>query len=151
MKDNVTPLHKKKAVEAMGHEPLNPIGQCFESAAYQVVIGGVENNPDDVRLVHGIVTANFPGQEGMIVGHAWVEGDGVALDTTWGKNFPKEAYRKALKATYVVEYTMQEAHELWSTQGNAGPWDAKIKAIVDQNKTNRELLERATNEGKQTN
>ena len=138
MKDNVTPLHRKKAVEEMGHEPLNPIGQCFESAAYQVVIGGEENNPPDVRLVHAIVTANFPGQEGLIVGHAWVEGDGIALDTTWGKNFPKDAYRKALKATNIVEYTMQEAHDMWAKEGHPGPWDEKIKAVVELSKVKRQ-------------
>lgn len=129
---------KKEMAKAAGREPLNPIGKCFDSAAYQVVIGGVNNNPPDVRLCHGIGVTQVKGQENMQIAHAWVEGDGVALDTTWGLNAPAKKYRKAMKLDYVVEYTMEEAKANWQKFGNAGPWDEKIKKVIGDFRADQE-------------
>lgn len=75
----------QKAVEAMGRKPINPIGQCFETAIRQLLFAG--DAPDDARLCHGLGIANMPGQEGKVMAHAWVEYDHpghgrIAMDTT---------------------------------------------------------------------
>lgn len=128
-----------KAIKEMGGEPLNPIGQCFESAAHQFVYA---RNPPSTIMVHGIVVTNFPGEEGQLAGHAWLEftnyrGQHVALDTTWGKAFARDAYRQHLQVSYFVEYNPKEFFGLWYTKKMPGPWDAKIKAVVEDAKHGR--------------
>lgn len=128
-----------KAVKEMGHEPLNPIGQCFESVAHQVLHG---NNPPQMKVVHAIVVTNFPGEEGQLAGHAWLEsvnrhGQAVALDTTWGKFFLRDAYRENLQASHIVEYTIKQFMILWKIHNMPGPWDSKIKAVVEDARNGR--------------
>ena len=128
-----------EAIRQMGHEPLNPIGQCFESAAHQFVYA---RNPPQTKMIHAIVTTNFPGEEGQLAGHAWLEctnrnGQSVALDTTWGKFFLRDAYRENLNISYFVEYNLQQFVTLWRFNNMPGPWDAKIKAVVEDAKNGR--------------
>lgn len=127
------------AIQHMGHEPLNPIGQCFESVAHQILHG---DNPPQTKVVHAIVVTNFPGEEGQLAGHAWIEavnkhGVAIALDTTWGKFFGRNAYRENLQVSHVVEYTIKQFMILWKINKMPGPWDAKIKTVVEDAKNGR--------------
>lgn len=124
----------EKAVEKMGQEPANPIGECFESSMAQLAFG--EEPPEGVVLCHGLGIANMPGQEGTVIGHAWLEwndedGQRVALDTTWFKAMYASHYRKNLQLSYIVEYTRAEAISLWKSHDYPGPWDLRIKEITD--------------------
>jgi hypothetical protein len=128
-------INYKKAVTAVGAEPINPIGQCFDSAIHQLVYGGENMNPDGTVLCHGVVVANYPGSEGVIVGHAWLEfnhgGEEGVIDTTWGKIVKKEHYYSQVQVLYKVTYTRDEAANLWLLQGFSGPWDPQVKNAVE--------------------
>jgi hypothetical protein len=124
---------QKSAEELMGQKPVNPIGSCFDTVAYQAVFA--PDPPEDMRICHGIGVANMPGQEGAPIGHAWIEftncfGQKVAMDTTWGKYVFASVYREQIKISYCVEYTKHEFVQLWYEKDHSGPWDAKIKKVV---------------------
>lgn len=125
-------------IELMKTEPLNPIGQCFESAAHQFVHARKQNPPSTI-MVHGVGVANFPGQEGSPIGHAWLEmtnnrGVKVALDTTWGIATPIDNYRKLIQVSFTVEYTFEGFVALWRLHGFPGPWHPRIKAAIEEGK-----------------
>lgn len=133
MRGNLSLEQYKKVINITGQEPINPIGQCFESAARQIVFG--ENAPISARLCHGIGVSNMPGQNGAKIGHAWIEyqnskGTRVALDTTWGENFLASEYREESKLNYVIEYTKKEVIRFWTKYNIPGPWDKKIIKVV---------------------
>ena len=124
-----------RAIELVGRPPINPIGQCFESSIRQIIFA--TDCPPDARLCHGIAIANFPGQEGLTVGHAWIEYDSddgtrIAMDTTWGLRQRATTSRKGLKVMHVREYSRAEAQMRWKMLGMPGPWDPAIKAITDR-------------------
>lgn len=123
------PRDDKATIAAVGHLPINPMGECFSSAAAQVLL--TENLPEDVRLCHGIGRAQAPGEEGEPMGHAWVEysttkGLRVAIDTTWGVYVPAEDYRRDAQIEYCVEYSPAEVRALSKPPRPVGPWDAHI-------------------------
>lgn len=122
-----------KAIQIMGKEPINPLGSCFDSAAHQMIFG--ENKPDGLTLCHGIGISNMPGDNGNEMAHAWIEWPHpvgrIAYDTTWGVATFAEKYRADLKLSYFVEYSLEEAWELWLAFDYPGPWDNKIAKISD--------------------
>jgi hypothetical protein len=123
----------EKAVELMGRPPVNPVGECFESAIRQALFP--PDPPPGLRLCHGIGIANAPGQEGSTMGHAWVEWNAglrrVALDTTWGVVQEASAYRANFQLSHVREYTRDQAGLLWRLHDMPGPWDLKIRTVTD--------------------
>jgi hypothetical protein len=119
-----------RAIEQMGREPINPVGSCFESSAFHLMIA--EEIPKDTILCHGIGVSNFPGEEGAEIGHAWLEHEGKAYDTTWGLSTEADHYRENLKLSYVVTYTRKQAMDNWVRFDYPGPWDEKIKAITEK-------------------
>lgn len=125
----------KRAIELMkGRKPVNPVGECFETAIRQLLFAG--DAPEDARLCHGIGTANMPGQEGLEMGHAWVECNRglirVAFDTTWGMIQNAAVYRKRGDLRAIVEYTAGQARLLWEIYDMPGPWDPAIRAVTDR-------------------
>lgn len=132
---NLSKKNQLKAERIMGKKPLNPIGSCFDSAAYQFTHS--PNRPKDCVICHGIGVANVPGQEGQTMAHAWLEYtfDNIrcAMDTTWGVVELASAYRRDLKLAYVVEYDYLEFLMLWARHNYPGPFDKNIKAISDGN------------------
>lgn len=129
-------LQRRLAIRKYGRAPVNPIGTCFDTAAFQLI---APEAPPSVRLCHGIGIANLPGQEGLEMAHAWIElvtnlGQKIALDTTWGDKALAERYRQELQLSYVVEYTQEQALELWKKHDYPGPWDERILAITERNK-----------------
>jgi hypothetical protein len=124
----------KAAAKIMGREPLNEIGSCFDTAGMHFLAAGF---PEDSKLCHGIGIANIPGQEGKLMGHAWIEYYDkkrkvtAAFDTTWGISTPADHYRKQLNLSYCVVYTKREAFANWSKTDMPGPWDPKIFAITE--------------------
>lgn len=93
-----------------------------------------------MKVCHGICVANKEGQEGMLIGHAWLECDHdevpqedgsiakgrIAIDCIWLKAIPVDHYRKQLQASYIVEYTPDEFMDLWHKNNYPGPWDPQI-------------------------
>ena len=128
----------EKASELMGgRKPINEVGTCFDSS-YLTFIHPTNSSirqPGD-RLCHGIGVANMPGQEGNVMGHAWIEfdhqGRRAAYDSIWGVTTSAEKYRADLKLEYVREYTFEDAVVLGHLHDYSGPWDDKIKAITDK-------------------
>jgi len=122
----------KKVSKLMGRKPINRPGSCFDSSA-KGFIGGFDL-PRSAVLVHGIGVANMPGEEGNIVGHAWIEftldGRRLALDTTWGIATTVENYRGQLNVSHAVEYTREEFEHLWRRYGFPGPFDLKIAEVM---------------------
>jgi hypothetical protein len=121
----------QKTIALMGRKPLNPIGQCFDSTAHQILTWSVhETDFTEIRICHGIVTCNVPGQEGQNGMHSWIEanvrGKRFAFDTTWGVMQEVPAYRAGASLIHVVEYSMDEFILLWKEAGYPGPFDPKI-------------------------
>ena len=114
-------------------DPVNPIGSCFDSSAHQIVFGG--DDGADLRLVHAIGITSIPSQAGQMFCHAWVEffdpqtNQKIAIDTTWGIPQLAENYRNSLQISYSIEYTRQEAFDLWKTHNYPGPWDERLMAL----------------------
>lgn len=128
-------LNVAAAIALMGgRKPVNPIGQCFESAIRQACFAEYPEGAQ-VKLCHGIGVANLPGQEGCPMGHAWVEviipGQRVALDTTWGVRRLAADYRRDMKLEFVLEYTPAAALTLWRLHDMPGPWHRRIREITD--------------------
>lgn len=122
----------RKASEIMGRDPINPVGSCFDSSAFQAILG--PNPPKDLRICHGIGIATMPGQEGLRIAHAWLEWADVAMDTTWGIVVPRDLYRSHLKIELCVEYSREEFRARWTETNFPGPWDEKIIAVIETNK-----------------
>lgn len=122
-----------ETIRRAGRQPLNPIGQCFESAIRQVLFG---RNPPNAKLCHGIGVATAPGIQGKVMGHAWMEADWPdgrrACDTTWGTCMDAGAYRRHLQLEHVLEFTPRQALFLWGLFDMPGPWDLRIRAITDR-------------------
>lgn len=129
----------EKAAKLMGREPINPVGSCFDTSAFQMLVE--KDQPSDIMLCHGIGIANMPGQEGHQMIHAWLEwtvrGRKCAYDTTWGVLTTVEKYRRDLQLSYCVEYTRSEMLQLWFEHDFPGPWDEKIKAVAKKNEEER--------------
>lgn len=135
----------EEAIRRMGGiKPINPIGLCFDSSAYQIVFGKMKL--PNLKLCHGIGIANMPGQEGRLIAHAWLEcfyppkNQRMALDTTWGVATPIEQYRRDLQIKKVISYTKEEALALWQRTDMPGPWDPEIQAVCDGKLTKEEFL-----------
>ena len=128
LRGNVTQEEYEEMVKIKGREPLNPIGSCFDSAAFEVVFGqrGEGSEFSSKKLVHGLIIANAPGQEGTLIAHAWVEaklkGEPVVLDTIWGEVYPKHRYYEATKPRCVKTFTRSKAFQLWAMKDHPGPW-----------------------------
>tara|TARA_R100000306_G_scaffold10276_1_gene13035 strand:+ start:1104 stop:1559 length:456 start_codon:yes stop_codon:yes gene_type:complete len=139
----------KKAELAVGRKLKNEWGTCFDSVPKELMDIGflypksreelcIVESPVYTSIVvcHGIGVANMPGQEGTPNAHAWIEfvknGELWAYDVLWGIAVGAEKYRKDLKLSYVIEYTMEEFIAKWLETDNPGPWDAKIKKISDR-------------------
>lgn len=128
----------------MKKEPINPIGECFDSAAFNFAFNEGEPKPNE-RMCHGIGIANMPGQEGQAMAHAWIEfnhksGVRLAFDTTWGEYMRAEKYRADLKLSYVVEYTLADFLEKWRLTDYPGPWDPKILEVSERADARKEAL-----------
>lgn len=120
---NATDDAYKSACKAMGREPINPIGYCYDSAGFYIA---AEGHRLDARLCHGLGSANLSGQEGIKMSHAWVESDGMAFDCVWGCVMPIQQMRESLQVTFVVKYTRNEVLRLWKETNLPGPWHRKL-------------------------
>ena len=130
-------IDHQKAIKEMGQEPMNPIGQCFESAGHQFVFG---DNPDNTVILHGIGISNMPGEEGKEIAHAWLEFQSehqgtLAIDTTWGIITQADHYRKSLQLKYMKSYNKKEFLQLWELHNIPGPFDEKILEVTKRNKS----------------
>lgn len=119
------PSHIERAKQMMGREPVNPIGECFDSVGVQAVKWMYAGRT--FTVCHGIGVASMPGEEGNKIKHAWIEIHGFAYDTTWGLSQKIDKYRADMKLKYVVEYSIEEFFSLWVKHDFPGPWDQKIE------------------------
>ncbi len=120
----------KKICKIKGREPLNPIGSCFDSSAFLVVLDQGITKFTSVNLCHGLIVANIPGQEGREVPHAWVEakenGQEIVLDAVWGEKIPKDEFYKITKPSMVHSYTKTKALQMWFQHDYPGPWHPRL-------------------------
>ena len=125
----------------MNSEPVNPWGSCFDSAGRVFLLNEIW--PEDARLCHGIGIANKPGEEGVVMAHAWIEFEmpdytgytgRAALDPIWMVAQEAEVYRRNFQVSKVVEYTREEFRQLWIEHNYPGPWDPEIKAQTKEGK-----------------
>lgn len=139
------PVDLEKLKQLTGGElPANPIGSCFDATAFQFVhtarevAAGNPNAPTDCVMVHGIGVANLPGQEGELMGHAWLEfthpktGQKLAMDCVWLKFVPRDHYHRECKVRFCVKYTFDEFMQLWVQHDYPGPYHPKILAITER-------------------
>jgi hypothetical protein len=128
---------QQQFVTVAGRQPVNPIGQCFDSAAWVFVKWpGISKRPD-IRLCHGIGVANLPGQEGMTIAHAWIEFDDAkhgrcALDTAWMIAVTAAKYRADLQVSFSLEYGFDEFIKLWQELGYPGPYQDRIYELTKE-------------------
>lgn len=140
MEHNVTAAQLKEAqLRMQGKEPLNPIGQCFESALHayfqlrQLELKGAIKN---LMLVHGIGTSNFPGQEGKKIAHAWLtfgkDDEFLAFEPTWGLITEAAKVIKDLQVEHVSTYRHSHLVKEITKNNNIdiGPWDKKILEVL---------------------
>jgi len=125
LKGNLTDSQYKDVCIYFKREPSNPIGYCFDTSAFQILL--MPKPPGDMRLCHGLGISTFSFQNQNEMAHAWVESNGFAYDTTWGLKMKTTEYRDLLQVTFVVKYSRQEAHRLWALTNKPGPWDKKLK------------------------
>lgn len=122
----------KKVKKLMkGREPVNPLGNCFDSSLSQMFAW--EEDPPELVLCHAIGIANFPGQEGEEMAHAWVEfttpkGEKAAVDTTYNLIIDAAHYRKQLNIKYLVCYTKEQL--LKEHKDEYHPFDKKIRDFL---------------------
>lgn len=90
--------------------------------------------PEGTTLCHGIGLASVKGQEGWEIAHAWNEFEGRAYDSIWMIHGPSDWYRAQLRISYVVEYNYAEALSRWIITEAPGPWDEKIRAVIEGNR-----------------
>jgi hypothetical protein len=131
---NAMNLDLSRAKEIASRKAINPIGKCFDSAAFQMVFG---ENPPRTFLVHGTGIATAPWCRGQPMIHAWLEFDDHAIDTTYGVITNRHQYRKDLKISHSVRYGRDEARRLWIQEDHPGPWDPVIISFFEQSKRNR--------------
>lgn len=143
LKGNVSSEEYAKMVSIKGKEPLNPIGACFDTAAFQMVWGNNESF-NSMRLCHAVVTASSPGQEGNEIVHAWIEckyrGKDAVLDTTWGEIIPKEEFYRLMKPRKVFSYTKSRTLTLWALNDYPGPWHPQLIEKLREITGNHSLL-----------
>jgi hypothetical protein len=121
-----------------GEKAANPFGSCFDAAAYNL-LANYESGIENMTMCHGIGTANYPGQEGKRICHAWIEFDHAqgraAIDPIWLIAQPAELYRTNLKVELVIEYSKQQFMKTWLDTDYPGPWDARIMALTKGEKS----------------
>lgn len=113
----------------------NPFGSCFDAAAHNF-IGNME--VESMVMCHGIGIANYPGQEGQRICHAWIEFDHpqgrAAMDPIWLMAQPVDIYRKNFQVELVVEYSKDDFIAKWKETGFPGPWDERVWALTKEAK-----------------
>jgi len=127
LKGNLLKVQYKKLCQLKDKVPINPIGYCFDSAAFQMLL--TTDPPGDLRLCHGIGIVNTPWAAGKLMAHAWVETMGTAYDTVWGETCRSREYREALQLKHVIKYTRDGTLRLWKQTNMPGPWDSRIKKV----------------------
>lgn len=129
LRGNVSEENYKRMVEIKGREPVNPVGSCFDSAAFQLVFSPTSRFTA-VKLCHGIIKANAPGSENMEVPHAWIEandaGQSVVLDPIWGEVIPRDHFYSTFKPYMVHTYSKGRVTTLWAMHDHPGPWHPKL-------------------------
>ena len=143
MEHNISDDNLKEAVLKMGGlEPMNPIGQCFESALhayYKTRQYELSGQIKDLALVHGIGIANMPGQVGKTIAHAWITyfaSDDLetlrAFEPTWGVLTTHAKILTDLKVKYAKAYSYEEIKSEITKNNNIdiGPWDPKVLAVL---------------------
>lgn len=127
----------KKAEQIMGMKTKSKPGNCFDNIAKMLLIFLRQSDIKNIRVVHGIGTANWPNQEGNKMGHAWIEFDSKdnlirgAYDAIWDVATQRDHFHKRLKVEYFVEYGPKRFLRLWRLNHYPGPWDKKIKEVVN--------------------
>jgi hypothetical protein len=112
------------------------MGTCFDDAALFFIKNDMVEMTD-AKLVHGIGIANYPGQEGKRIAHAWIEvtnehGLRIAIDVGAMVGQDASIYRANLKVERTVEYGCDNFVELWAEKGNAGPWDEEMRGLCGE-------------------
>lgn len=143
MEHNISDKNLKEAVLKMGGlTPMNPIGQCFESALHAYYASRkyeLKGNIKDLALVHGIGIANMPGQEGKTIAHAWItyfaSDDPEVLrayEPTWGVVTTDAKILKDLNVKYARAYDYEQIKYEITKNNNIdiGPWDPKVLAVL---------------------
>lgn len=136
------PVDLERLRALAGGLPANPIGSCFDSTGFQFVNAikqiseGVPNPPTELRAVHGIGIANMPGQEGLLMAHAWLEfraptGEALVLDCLWNTVVLREKYHSDFKVRFCVKYTFEEFMGLWTATDYPGPWHPKLLKLTE--------------------
>jgi hypothetical protein len=125
------------------------LGQCYKNSLHVLLAAntaGIEGElfrarlrlaniaVADARVVHGIATNR---RTGAAVGHAWIEGNGVAVDVTHSADVPdfvgpRERYFELLriKQEDCQQYSFEAALELLQKYGHCGPWNALPAHVV---------------------
>lgn len=124
-----------------GRKPVNPIGTCFDSAAWAIV--GRRDISANPVMCHGIGVTNIPGEEPVPMAHAWIEftnraGRRLALDTTWMIGQRAKKYRRSLQISLVIEYPFKQFCALWIKHNFPGPYDDRIRALTLEGKASNE-------------
>lgn len=147
MEHNISEKDLKEAVMKMeGRTPINPIGQCFESALfayYYLRQAEIEGDVSEVTLIHAEGVANMPGQAGKPIVHAWVRfrnktiTELVAFEPTWGIYTTHAKILTDLQVKYVKEYTYEDIkHEITKDNNiDIGPWDQHILSLAEKKKS----------------
>ncbi len=118
------------AVQKTGRRPMNKIGDSFASTANLAMVD--KAIPLNITICHGIGVTKLPGQKEKLIAHAWIEDEkGFAYDTTWGLKLKAKDYKYDLKIRHMVRYKFREFILLWFQKKSVGPWDEKIKAVVE--------------------
>lgn len=130
-------MNIQRAIEIMGQEPIMPIGKCFDNAGFFLMSLALnEKPPSNLFLCHGIGISNAPGEDGLTIAHAWLEIGDQAFDPVWGVLQNRNEYRAGLRLSYVINYSIYEALDLWMKHDYPGPWDPVILRISDKGDKN---------------
>lgn len=126
-------LRHDEANAKMGREPLNPIGTCFDATAQQLINWWLHGEHLKAKLVHGIMVSNYPGEEGEVIAHAWIEEGETAWEMIWGLKFKTKELREKLNPSFTIEYSRTEVLTKWVLRGPP-PWDDRIRAHTTEGK-----------------
>ena len=98
-------------------------GDCYSAAGRLVLSHRFMDEHPDAVLIHAAVV-NTGAHAGQLMGHAWVEADGMAFDFANGgeRCIPAVLYRSVGKPTMIHEYTAKEARALMVETEHFGPW-----------------------------